>query len=52
MVMDMRRLIIFDDCLKYSLFSLVKVYNCDFIYKYMNELSVKGEMTARTVNNC
>ncbi len=47
--MDMRRMIIFDDCLKYSLFSLVKVYNCDFIYKYMNELSVKGEMTARTV---
>ena len=47
--MDMRRLIIFYDCLKYSLFSLVKVYNCDFIYKYMIELSAKGEMTARTV---
>lgn len=49
MIMDTRRLIIFNECLKYSLFSLVKVYNYDFIYKYMIELSVKGEMTARTV---
>ena len=45
----MRKLIIFNDCLRYSLFSLVKVYNDDFIYKYMIEFSIKGEMTARTV---
>jgi hypothetical protein len=52
MIMDMRKLIIFNDCLRYSLFSFVKVYNDDFIYKYMIEFSIKGEMTARTVNNC
>ena len=46
------KMIFFYDCLRYSLFSLVKVYNNDIIYKYMVELSIKGEMTARTVNIC